>query len=170
MTLAMPLYGQSAAHPGRHYPAQPATPASGVHSDYDPKFDKTVLQLDPAPLDATLRISALVALDGRKVTKEAPGVVLTFWSTAPRKLFQDKRNVSLVIDHAAPISLGAAFLQPNPRPGYTEILMSSTSLDQWLVLAKARTATLSVGDFSYDLTPELLAAIHDFASRMAPRK
>lgn len=48
--------------------------------------------------------------------------------------------------------------------------MSSTSLDQWLMLAAARRATLTIGDFSYDLKPDLLAAIRDFASRMAPRK
>jgi hypothetical protein len=170
LLLSAPLRGQDSTNTVRHYPPRPAVAAAGVHSDYDPKYDKTVLQLDPAPLDATLRLSALVALDGRDVRKEAAGVVLTFWSTAPQKRFQDKRNVSLAIDGAAPIALGAAFLQPDPRPGFSEILMSSTSLDQWLMLAKARTARLTVGNFSNDLTPQLLAAIRDFASRMAPRK
>ena len=170
LMLATPLQGQDSTHAVRHYPPAPVLPAAGVHSEYDPKFDKTVLQLDPEPLDATLRLSTLVALDGREVRKDAPGVVLTFWSTAPEKRFQDKRNVTLIIDGAAPIALGAAFLQPNPRPGFSEILMSSTSLDQWLTLAKARSARLTIGNFSYNLTPELLAAIRDFASRMTPRK
>lgn len=170
LASAAPLSGQDSTHAIRHYPARPVVPARGVHADYDAKFDKTVLQLDPDPLDATLRVSALVALDGREVRKEAPGVVLTFWSTGSPKQFQNKRDVSLAIDGGRPIPLGAAFRQPNPRPGFSEILMSSTSLDQWLMLAAARRATLTIGDFSYDLKPDLLAAIRDFASRMAPRK
>jgi hypothetical protein len=155
----------------RHYPARtPATHGLSVHAEYDPQYNKTVLQLDPAPLDSTLRVSALVALDGREVTKEADGVVLTFWSTSPQKRFQENRAVILQLDDASPINLGPAYLLPNPRPGITEIMMKSLSLEQWLAIATAQRAALSIGDQHYVLTAPLIAAIRDFASRMAPLK
>lgn len=159
---------QDSTPASRHYPTRPSAPSRGVHADYDPQYDKLVLQLDVAPLDESLGISALVALDGRNIRKEADGVVLTFWSVAPQKRFQQARAVTLSINDAPPIDLGAAYLQPNPCPGFTEILLKGVSLDQWLALAEAPAAKLTVGDLSYALSPELLAAIRDFASRMKP--
>jgi hypothetical protein len=169
LALARPLVAQDSAQPVRHYPQRPSAPAAGVHAEYDSQYDKTVLQLDPTPLDSTLRLSALVALDGRDVRKEADGVVLTFWSTSLERRFQEHRGVTIALDGGGPTSLGAAWVQPNPRDGFSEVLMKSLSVDQWLALASARTATITLGDKSYSLQP-LLAAIRDFASRMAPRR
>jgi hypothetical protein len=169
LVFSAPLLAQDSAN-ARQYPPKPATRGVGVHVQYDPQYDKSVLQLDPTPLDATLRLSALAALDGRPVRKEADGVVLTFWSTAPAKRFQDKRTVSLSLDGAAAVSLGSASLVANPRPGYTEILMKSVSLDQWLAISKAGSVRLWVADVAYDFSPQLIASIRDFASQMAPQK
>jgi hypothetical protein len=153
----------------RHYPVKtPATHGLSVHADYDPQYNKTVLRLDPVPLDSTFRVSALVALEGRDVVKEADGVVLTFWSTWPLKRFQQNRAVTVQLDDASPTDLGTAYLFPNPRPGFSEILMKSVSLEQWLAIASAQRATLTVGDQRYVFSPRLLAAVRDFASRMAP--
>jgi len=154
--------------PRQYPPKTTATHGLRVHTDYDPQYDKTVLQLDPVHLDSTLQLSALVALDGREVTKEADGVVLTFWSTAPQKRFQENRAVVLQLDDAPPTALGPAWLEPNPRPGFSEIMLKSLSLEQWLGLAAAKRATVTVGDQHHVLAPRLLAAIRDFASRMAP--
>lgn len=166
-TISSSLLGQSSSRVARHYPPAGARIA-GVHAEYDALRGKTVLQLDPMPLDASLRLSALVALDGQIVRKEAPGVVLTLWSTAELTRFHERRAVTLALDGARPVSLGSAELVSKPRPGFTEILLTSVSLDQWLALASAHKAKFTVGDFSYELKPQLLAAIRDFASRMAP--
>lgn len=168
LTLAASAAAQDSSRAVRVYPAHPPTPSRGVHADYDPQYDKLVLQLDPTPLDQTFGVSALVALDGRDVRKDADGVVLTFWSVTPQKRFQQNRTVTLSINDGAPADLGAAYLQPNPRQGFTEILMKSVSLDRWLALADARSAKLTVGELSYTVRPEILAAIRDFASRMKP--
>jgi hypothetical protein len=153
----------------RHYPVkQPATHGLSVHADYDPQYNMTVLQLDPVSLDSTFRVSALVALEGHDVAKEADGVVLTFWSTSSEKHFQQNRAVTLQLDDASPTDLGNAYLVPNPRPGFSEIMMKSVSLEQWLAIAAAKRATLTIGDQRYVFSPRLLAAVRDFASRMTP--
>ena len=167
--LAAPLCAQDSSRAPRHYPTPPAAPASEVHSEYDPQYDKTVLQLDLVPLDRSVGISALVALDGREVRKEADGVVVTIWSVASEKRYQQDRHISLSIDGAASVDLGQAYLQPNPRRGFTEVLMKSFSLDQWLQLAAARSAKLGIGETTYELSPQLLTAIRTFASRMEPK-
>jgi len=47
-------------------------------------------------------------------------------------------------------------------------MMKSMSLDQWLAIAAAQRGTLTVGDQRFVFSPRFLAAVRDFASRMAP--
>jgi len=144
-------------------------PSAAVRFECDAKFDKTVLRLGPLPLDSTLALSALVALDGcDSVHKAAPGVVLTLWSTSPVQRFQTDRTLRIRRDGAVPDSLRPAQLVSQPRPGFTEVMMGSMSLDLWLAIAQSRKVEITVGTQSYVLSPEVVAAIRDFASRMAP--
>ena len=165
----------SAARPA---PAQDTTvspyPPRGAHSSavgarYDARHDKTVLTLSPLALDSAIAVSVLVALDGREMPRTpADGVVLTFWSTASGKRFEPNRSISVSINDARPDSLGSGWLVPKPAPGYTEVMMRSVPLAMWLRIANANKLTLNVAGYAYAVAPELLGAIRDFASRMAP--
>ncbi|HEV7705631.1 MAG TPA: hypothetical protein VGO46_15140 [Gemmatimonadaceae bacterium] len=151
------------------YPERvPPTHGLPVHADYDSKYDKTVLKLDPVPLDSTLSLSALVALDGRPVRKEAPGVVLTFWSVAPQKRFASNRAISVRVDDDSAMTIKDVWLTPTPKEGFSEVGMTGMSLPQWLELARAKHASVTVLNHRYELSRQLLDAIRDFASRMAP--
>jgi hypothetical protein len=161
------LGAQAPSPPPRRYPPAPVEPSRAVHAQYDPESDKTVLRLDPIVLDSTLMVSALVALDGRIVRKEADGVVLTFWSTAPGRPLARGRNVSLTHDGTA-TDLGEAWLTPQPRAGFTEVAMTSVSLDTWLAFASASEVRLRIGARDFAISEEARHALCEFASRMSP--
>lgn len=165
---ALRLGAQAPSAEQHRYPPAPLEPSKLVHTRYDAQYDKSILQIDPIALDTTLAVSALVALDGRPVRKDAPGVVLTFWSTAPNRPLAAARRVTLTLDGTA-TELGDAWLTPQPRQGYTEVGMRSMPLDLWLNLASAREARIRIGTREFLLSAETQRAIQDFASRMSPQ-
>src|SRR5262245_12273541 len=65
---------------------------------YDAAQDKTVLQIEPFPLDSLVSLSTLTALDGRRPVTAASSVVLTFWSRAPAGRYASNRSVHVVLD------------------------------------------------------------------------
>lgn len=165
--LGSPLSAQAPDTTLRAYPAQSGMASRLVGAQYDSQYDKTVLRLGPVALDSTLSMSALVALDGRVVTKAADGVVLTFWSTAADRPLATNRAVVLSLG-ATDFDLGAAWLTPQPRPGYIEVCMKSLSLGLWLAFASSEMASVRVGGRTFPVTAEIREAVRDFASRMAP--
>lgn len=135
---------------------------------YDPDQDKTILQLGPLPLDSTLAVTLLSALDAHGDSAPAKSVVMTFWSTGPKDQFKANHHVWLRVD-ADSIDLGQAWEEPNPRAGYTEILLKGIRIPALLRLVHGGHATLTLGPRTYTLTPEELEGLRDFASRLTPR-
>jgi len=139
-----------------------------ISAPFDREYNKTVLQTARIELTPTLAVSALVALDGRTVTKPAEGVTLTFWSTATPAQYKDNRAVELVLNDSIHVALGNAWSVPNPAPGFVEVLLKSMSLGRFLSLANARSARLQLGGGVVTLPGPVLEGLRDFASRMAP--
>jgi hypothetical protein len=139
-----------------------------IVAPYDSDQNKTILQTAPFPLSSSLFISVLTALDGRVVVTPAPNAVFTFWSTAPAGLYAANSRVSALLDETDTLDLGKAWLTPNPRPGYTEILLKGAFLGQFLSIVNAKTVVLTIGPTSIRLSDTQLAVLRDFASRMAP--
>ena len=119
-------------------------------------------------LVAIFACAAGVAGQGADTSRYPKPGPSTHGLSVPTKRFQQDRAVTPQIDGGAPINLGRAYLTPTPREGFTEVMITSVSLEQWLALAKAKQASFSVGASRFILPPTLLAAMRDFASRMAP--
>ena len=152
-----------------HYPPRAQYPHSvAILAPYDSDQNKTVLQTAPFSLTSSLSISVLSALDGKVVVTPAPNVVFTFWSTAPGGLYASNTRVLALLNDTDTLDLGKAWLTPNPRPGYTEVLLKGALLGQFLSIVNSKTVVLSIGPTTQRLTDTQLAILRDFASRMAP--
>lgn len=165
--IASPAAAQSDSLPHAGYPA--ATDTSGwVTSRYDAKYDKTVLELKRLTLDSTLSLTALVALDGAPVRKEAPGVTLSVWSTAPRGTLAADPSLALELDGRR-VALRKLWVPPDPiRAPYTEGGLGGMDLNHWLALASAREAAIIVGARRFVLPADYMAGVREFTARMKP--
>jgi hypothetical protein len=139
-----------------------------VTSAYDAAQDKTVLQVGPFALDSTVSVSVLTALDGQRVTKPATSIILTFWSTAPAGRYATSHAVRVVLNGTDTLDLGNAWLPPNHRPEFSEVLLKGAFLAQFLAIANASSVTFLVGPSTWRLGEAELQSFRNFASRMAP--
>lgn len=139
-----------------------------ITATYDPQYNKTVLRTGPFALDSTTSLSVLTALDGRTVTKAAPSVVLTFWSTAPVGHYASNHKVRVILNRSDTLDLGDAWLSPQHSPEYNDVLLKSSSLGRFLAIANASSVTFIVGPSVFPLPHAQLEGLQDFASRMAP--
>jgi len=152
-----------------HYPPRAPYPHSvKIVAPFDADQGKTVLQTEPFPLDSTLAASLLTALDGKTVTAPAENAVFTFWSTGPLGRYAGDREVRAILNGVDTLDLGKGWLTPNPRPGYSEVMLKGVFRAQLLSIVNATTVTLIVGPTIVTLTGTQLAVLRDFASRMAP--
>lgn len=139
-----------------------------ITADYDPQYNKTVLKTEPFVLDSTISLSVLTALDGRTVTKPATSVVMTFWSTGPAGRYAPNHKVRVILNRSDTLDLGNAWLAPDHRPEFTEVLLKSSFLGQFLAIANASAVTFLVGPTTLPLSHAQVEGLRDFASRMAP--
>jgi hypothetical protein len=143
--------------------------ALSIIAPYDGAQDKTVLQIEPFPLDSSVSLSALTALDGRRPVKPPSSVVLTFWSTGPVGRYAADRSVRAILNGTDSLDLGNAWLTPQPKPGYAEVLLKGLSPGKLLAMANASTVLIRLGPSTFMLTDPQLQGLRDFASRMAPQ-
>lgn len=139
-----------------------------ITTDYDPQYNKTVLRTEPFVLDSTISLSVLTALEGRTVIKPATSVVMTFWSTGPAGRYAPNHRVRVILNRSDTLDLGNAWLAPDHRPEYTEVLLKSSFLGQFLAIANASAVTFLVGPTTLPLSHAQVEGLRDFASRMAP--
>ena len=164
--LTAPAAAQSDSLPHAGYPVATDT-SHWVTSRYDAKYDKTVLELKRLMLDSTLSLTALVALDGAPVRKEAPGVTLALWSTAPRGALAADPRLALELDGRR-IELRKLWIPPTIRTPYTEGGLGGTDLNRWLALASAHEAAIIVGDRRFVLPADYMEGVREFTARMKP--
>jgi len=151
------------------YPARRAYHHSlSILVSYDPSQDKTVLQIEPFPLDSSVSLSALTALDGRGFGKPPTSVVLTFWSKGPVGRYASDRSVVVILNGTDSLSLGNAWLAPQPKPGYSEVLLKGLLPGKLLAIVNASTVSMRLGSSVFAITDAQLQGLRDFASRMAP--
>ena len=151
------------------YPARRAyRHALSIVAPYDAGHDKTVLQIAPFPLDSSVSLSALTALDGRRPGKPPTSVVLTFWSKGPVGRYASDRSVVAILNGTDSLSLGTAWLTPQPTPGYNEVLLQGLSPGKLLAIVNASIVSIRLGSSVFAMTDAQLQGLRDFASRMAP--
>ena len=139
-----------------------------IVAQYDPSQGKTVIQIEPFPLDSLVSLSTLAALDGPRPRTPASSVVLTFWSRAPAGRYASNRSVHVVLDGTVVLDLGNAWVTPQPKQGYGEVLLKSLSLGKLLAMANASAVVIRLGASSFTLTDSQHQGLRDFASRLAP--
>jgi hypothetical protein len=139
-----------------------------ITASYDPQYNKTVLKTEPFVLDSSISLSVLTALEGRTVTKSASSIVLTFWSTGPAGRYAPNHKIRVILNRSDTLDLGNAWLAPEHRPEYTEVLLKGSFLGQFLAIANASAVTFVVGPSALPLTHAQVEGLRDFASRMAP--
>ena len=166
--LPAPLVSQGKVDSTSYPPRQAYRHTLRISAPYDPDQGKTVLQTKPFVLDSNLSLSMVAALDGRTVTKPATSIVFTFWSTGPAGRYAGDHSVHVVLGGRDTLNLGNAWLVPNHRAEYNEVLLKGLFLAQFLAIANASTVTIRVGPSTVPLTAAQMQGLRDFASRMAP--
>lgn len=166
--LPWSLVGQTGLDSTTYPPHRASVHPLTITATYDPQYNKTVLRAEPFVLDSTMSLSVLTALDGRTVTKPAPSVVLTFWSTGPVGSYAPNHRVRVILNRSDTLDLGDAWLSPQHSPEYNEVLLKSSFLGRFLAIANASSVTFLVGPSVFPLSHVQLVGFQDFASRMAP--
>ena len=141
-----------------------------ISAPYDATNDKTVLKTAPFLVTPTLALSVLTALDGRHVTKPPSSIVVTFWSQAPVGTYTTDHAVQVILNAADTLRLGNSWLSPQHSPEYTDVLLKSLSVGQFLSIVNASAVTFRLGGTEFALSSSRLQGLREFASRMAPEK
>lgn len=139
-------------------------PDALIRTEFDPAYNKTILNLDPVVLDVHLRMSALITFEGRQMVEPVlPDVVVSFWSTLPEALSDSARVLGASWGNEPLTTTGRLF--PVARRDYTEVLVGTVPLELWLLLGERDDAFFQLGPHRVPIGKRARDAIRAFNRR-----
>lgn len=145
-----------------------------IFSQYDKFKDKTTVSLAHLRLSSvSLGIAATFSHQGTDV-KTPDDVALWFYSYSSQWRFLRNRSLMVIADGERLDLGGAARVDSKVNSGrfsgvtVSETLGALVPLDKFLKIANAKSVEMQLGNAEFQLAPDHLEALKDFASRMSP--